>query len=253
MKTPLPTIIYEDDTLIAYDKPSGLLAAPDRWDSKLENLMTMVHERVSPTWFNLHRLDRDASGVMLLAKTRAALRTLTRTWTNGTGAVHKEYRALVLGVPAENEGTIRAKLSADPHHPGRMRTTEAHNGKATITNYKVLERWRQHAWLAVEPETGRTHQIRVHLYSIGAPIVADSFYGPGTPLRLSSLKPNYKFKFNVDERPLMNRLALHAWRLTVPHPVTGVPLTIEAPLPKAFEVSLKYLRRYAAVRAPLAP
>ena len=117
----------------------------------------------------------------------------------------------------------------------------------------MLERWRQHAWLAVEPETGRTHQIRVHLYSIGAPIVADSFYGPGTPLRLSSLKPNYKFKFNVDERPLMNRLALHAWRLTVPHPVTGVPLTIEAPLPKAFEVSLKYLRRYAAVRAPLAP
>ena len=85
MTTPLPPIIYEDDALIASDKPSGLLAAPDRWDSKIENLMTMVHERVSPTWFNLHRLDRDASGVMLLAKTREALRTLTRTWSNGTG------------------------------------------------------------------------------------------------------------------------------------------------------------------------
>ncbi len=235
----LPTVVYEDDDLIAFDKPSGLLAVPDRWDAGLVNLMQLVHDQLDPHWANVHRLDRETSGVMLLAKNLTALRNVTELFE--LQQVQKTYLALVQPPPADERGTIDAPLIDDERKPGRMRV--AAHGKPSQTDYIVLEKLRPHfAWVELRPRTGRTHQLRVHLALIGSPIVVDALYGSGTPVLLSGLKRNYK-PTGTSERPLLDRLALHAAQLTLNHPTTGEPLTISASLPKDLQVMLKQLRK----------
>ena len=237
------TVLFEDDALIAFDKPSGLLVAPDRWDKDRPNLMDMVHRELSPEWFNAHRLDCDASGVLLCAKTKEVLKDVCRFFERG--GIPKEYLALTRGVPREEKGTIRLALRPDESRPGRMHVVSEKRGKACETVYEVVERWHNHALVRLNPLTGRTHQIRVHLAALGTPIIGDAFYGNGRPLLLSELKPGYKFKRDVPEKPLLGRLALHSHKLSFSHPVTHAPVTIESPLPKDFQISIKYLRRWA--------
>lgn len=243
MKTILPPVLFEDDTLIAFDKPSGLLVAPDRWDKDRENLMTTVHQQLNREWFNVHRLDRETSGVLLCAKGKEAVRHMCRVFN--AGAISKEYIAIVQGGPSEASGSIQLRLEPDHFLPGRMRVAKEGAGKAAETRFEVVERWRGYSLLSLKLLTGRTHQIRVHLSASGWPVVADTFYG-GSPLRLSRLKPGYKFKVGQAERPIMGRLALHARLLSLAHPVTGQSLSIEAPEPKDFRVSIRYLRQWAA-------
>ena len=243
MKTILPPVLFEDDTLIAFDKPSGLLVAPDRWDKERENLMTVVHQRLNPEWFNVHRLDHDASGVLLCAKGKDAVRYMCRVFN--AGSITKDYIAIVQGGPIEASGSIQLRLEPDFVLPGRMRVARDGGGKAAETRYEVAERWSGHSLLRLRLLTSRTHQIRVHLAASGWPVVADPFYG-GSPLRLSRLKPGYKFKEGKPEKPLMGRLALHAQRLRLAHPKTGELLTIESPEPKDFRISIRYLRQWAA-------
>jgi len=240
-QTPLPAVLYEDDHLLALDKPSGLLIAPDRWDKDLPNLMQVVHERLDPEYANAHRLDRDASGVVLLAKHAEALRDLRRQFdAHGVG---KCYVALTRPAPIQSAGEISKPLAADPARLGRMRVSS--KGKESITHYEVLENWnRRYALLRLIPLTGRTHQLRVHIAQLGCPILGDAFYGDGRGLLLSEFKPGYKHTGAV-ERPLIGRLALHAQSLTFRHPATGQELTIESPLPKDFQIALKNLRRFA--------
>mgnify|MGYP000291885766 CR=1 FL=1 len=242
MRTPLPAIVYEDDEVVAFDKPSGLLTAPDRWDPQRVNLMALVHERLAPDWFNVHRLDRDASGVLLCAKGRERVREISRLFA--LGATEKHYLALTHDAPADAQGEIRLALEADPGRPGRMRVARR-GGLPCETHYEVEQRWRGYARLRLRLVTGRTHQIRVHLAAAGCPVVADPFYG-GAPLLLSRLKRGYKFKPGQPEKPLMGRLALHALRLILPRTDGGAPRVIEAPLPKDFRVAQKYLDRFAA-------
>ncbi len=236
---PLPQVVFEDDDLIAFDKPSGLLAVPDRWDAALVNLMQLVHDRLDPQWANVHRLDRETSGVMLLAKHSSALRHVSEQFE--FQQVRKTYLALVQPSPADEHGTIDAPLVDDERKPGRMRV--AAHGKPSQTDYGVLERLRPaFGWVELHPRTGRTHQLRVHLALLGCPIVADALYGSGTSVLLSDLKRNYK-PTGDQERPLLDRLALHAASLTLTHPTSGKPLTISAPLPKDLQVLLKQLRK----------
>lgn len=239
----LPTTLYEDDALIAFDKPSGLLVAPDRWDKGLVNLMGLIHEQLSPTIFNVHRLDKDTSGIVLCAKTKPALDVLTGQFQSRTAK--KRYVALIRGNPAWTELRVDAALAPDVNVPGR--THVAKHGKAAVTLFRVLTTWR--GWTLIEalPETGRTHQIRVHAQHAGIPIVGDPFYSDGQGLFLSSIKRKYKPKRDQPERPLLGRLALHAQSLTVVHPHLQTPLTIESPLPDDFEVALKYLRKFAGM------
>jgi RluA family pseudouridine synthase len=240
-RDPLPTILFEDDVLVAFDKPSGLLVAPDRWDKEQEDLMRLVHERLSADYFNAHRLDRDTSGVLVCGKTAEAVRRLTELFESHQ--VAKEYAALTRGVPPEVRGVIDAPLAPDARQPGRMRV--AGDGKPAETGYEVLERWgASYAHVRLTPQTGRTHQIRVHLAHVGAPVLADPLYGDGRGLFLSEFKRDYR-RTAHEERPLIGRLALHAERLTFPHPATGQSLAIVSPVPKDFQVALKYLRRYA--------
>lgn len=241
--SPLPPVLYEDDCLIAYDKPSGLLVAPDRWDKELLDLMGLVHKYASEQWANVHRLDRDTSGIVVVAKTPEALQSVQAQFDRQ--GVRKTYMAITLPAPVIGEGVIESPIGPDDRKPGRMRVSDEH-GKEAITEYLVLEKYSSgHALLKVQPRTGRTHQIRVHLAHLGCPVLCDPMYEGGPPLLLSQLKHNYK-RSAGDEKPLIERLALHAHEITFAHPATGLPLTIQSPLPREFEVAIKYLRRFAA-------
>lgn len=260
---PLPPIIHEDDTLLAFDKPSGLLVAPDRWDKQRENLMTLVHARHGHGVANVHRLDADTSGVLLCAKTKPALDFLSGQFQGKT--VEKIYHALVVVLPPEeamkvvapvrdeagrlpDAFTVDLALGEDERQPGRMRVFKKRGGKPSVTEFRTLERFGRFAFVECRPLTGRTHQLRVHLAAAGAPILNDRFYGaPEIELRLSDLKRGYKGR--PEEKPLLARLALHASALVVKHPATREPLTLRAELPHEFAVALKYLRKFGTGRA----
>ena len=267
---PLPPVIFEDDSLVAFDKPSGLLVAPDRWDKKRENLMGLVHAhpRYGRAVANVHRLDADTSGVLLCAKTKPALDFLSGQFQSKT--VQKVYHAFAVVLPADRAMkvvapvrdatgalpeafTVDLALGDDDAHPGRMRVFRKRGGKECVTEFRTLERFgggragASFAFVECRPLTGRTHQLRVHLAAAGAPILNDPFYGtPDVVLRLSDLKRRYKGR--DEEKPLIARLALHASELTIAHPVTREPLTLRAPLPHEFEVALKYLRKFGALQ-----
>ena len=236
----LPPILYEDDAIIAFNKPSGLLIAPDRWDKNVENLMTMVHEKLSPDWFNAHRIDKDTSGIVLCAKTKPALDDLCRQFESKK--IVKTYFALTRNTPRNDRGRIELALVEDSRKPGTMRISKS--GKLAATEFEVVERWRKFALLRCTPLTGRTHQIRVHLASIRCLILGDPLYGNGKGLFLSEIKRDYKQKKHEAERPLIWRLALHAESVIFEHPVTHQPVTVTAPMPAEFELAIKYLRKY---------
>jgi 23S rRNA-/tRNA-specific pseudouridylate synthase len=268
----LPPIIHEDDALIAFDKPSGLLVAPDRWDKSRANLMGQIHAdpRYGRTVANVHRLDADTSGILLCAKTKAALDFLSGQFQSKT--VRKLYHAFVVVLPADRAMKVIAPvrsdagvlpdsfvvdlaLGEDERQPGRMRVFKGRGGKDSASEFRTLERFgagkagaegfaEGFAFVECQPLTGRTHQLRVHLAAAGAPILNDPFYGtPDVQLLLSNFKRGYKGR--DDEKPLIGRLALHASELVVTHPTTREPLTIRAPMPHEFEVALKYLRKFA--------
>jgi RluA family pseudouridine synthase len=239
----LPPVVFEDDALLAFDKPSGLLVAPDRWDKSRVNLMGLVHERLGPHVANVHRLDADTSGLLLCAKTKPALDFLSGQFQAKT--VAKTYLALVVGAPPADTFTVDLVLKEDDAAPGRMCVVKRH-GKAAVTDFTVLERFGAYTWLECRPQTGRTHQIRVHLAASGWPILNDPFYGNGTTLLLSALKRGYKGR--DEERPLLGRLALHAAGLELTHPVTRERVRLAAPLPHDLEVGLKYLRKFNGPR-----
>jgi len=241
----LPSVIYEDEALLAFDKPSGLLVVPDRLDKTRDNLMALVYARFGPGVANVHRLDADTSGVLLCAKTKAALDSVSGQFQAKTAA--RTYLALVAGAPAEDSFVVELALQEDEQRPGRMCPARK-GGKPSITHFEVLERFRGFARLSCRPLTGRPHQIRVHLAALGLPILNDSFYGNEARLLLSQLKRGYKGL--AVEKPLIGRLALHASELTVRHPTTGAPVTLCAPEPKEFMVALKYLRRFATGATP---
>jgi len=250
-------VLYEDEHLLALDKPAGLLTSPDRYDPQRPNLMKLLHagistgkpwarERALDYLMNAHRLDFETSGVLLLAKSKPVLVALANQF--GSEKPIKEYAALVRGNPASDEFEIDARLAPHPKDPARMRV-DPKRGKKSRTRVQVVQRFRGFALLKCLPLTGRTHQIRVHLCHVGLPIAGDSVYG-GPPLFLSSLKPDYRKKKGEPERPLIGRTALHAETLRLAHPVTQAELTISAPWPKDLTVAVKYLQRFAGT--PLA-
>ena len=248
---PIP-VLWEDARLLALDKPSGLLTSPDRYDPKRPNLITLLHRAIArgAPWArdrqlsylaNANRLDFETSGVILLAKDKPALIALANQF--GVEQPHKTYVALACGTPTQDGFAIHAKLAADPARVGVMRVDPREGRKAT-TLLDVVERFSGYTLLQCRAIADRAHQIRAHLRHARLPIVGDTTYG-GRPLLLSKLKPDYRFKPNVPERPLIERIALHLQQVTFDHPLNGAPQTITAPWPKDLMVAVKYLRRYA--------
>jgi RluA family pseudouridine synthase len=245
-------VLFEDEHLLALDKPAGLPTSPDRLDPERPNLMKLLHSAIAggKPWarerrldylMNAHRPDFETSGVILLAKNKPALIALANLF--GSEKPVKKFTALVQGQPPENQFEVNAKLAPHPLKIGLM-GVDPKNGKQSKTKFVVLEKFAGWTLLQCQPLTERTHQIRVHLRYAGFPVVGDELYG-GKPLWLSRLKPNYRLKPGHEERPLLSRATVHAEELTLPHPVTGATVTITAPWPKDLKVAVKYLRLFA--------
>jgi 23S rRNA pseudouridine955/2504/2580 synthase/23S rRNA pseudouridine1911/1915/1917 synthase len=245
-------ILAETSDWVAVMKPAGLATIPGRGeeDSVLERLGRQLGLPSSgtsdPRVRVVHRLDKDTSGVLLFAKHTASQRHLSHQFQNN--AVRKEYLALVVGRPSAQEGEVDAPLARHPASPQRMAVVR-HGGRPARTGWRVEEAFRQFTLLRVFPRTGKTHQIRVHLLSVGMPLAIDPLYnvprGGGDPpgLLLSSFKRGYRPAAGEAERPLIERLTLHAEKLAFKD-LTGSDVEVEAPLPKDFRSALNMLRKY---------
>jgi RluA family pseudouridine synthase len=247
-------VLFEDVDLFAIEKPSKLLTSPDRYDPSRPNIMKLLHRDIErgSVWSkergitylsNAHRLDFETSGVLLLAKNKPALVALANEF--GSNQPVKTYLALVHGTPGENEFATDARLAPHPTKPGIIRV-DPKNGKKSETRFQAIEKFAGYTLARCFPLTGRTHQIRIHLKYLGFPIVGDATYG-GHKLYLSQLKRNYRLKEKQVEKPLIDRVALHAESLAITHPGSGEVVRIESPLPRDMEVALKYLRKFALV------
>ena len=237
----LPPVIFQDEALIAFNKPSGLLVSPDPRARTSVCLMTLAQEKFGAGLANVHRVEADASGLVLCAKTKPALDFVSGQFQSKT--VGNYYEAIVVGAPPLENYEVDFVLKEDEAAPERMCVVKKH-GQAAVTEFRVLARYGRFTHLECRPRTGRKHQIRVHLAASGTPILNDPVYGDETRLLLSGFKRGYKGR--EDERPLIGRLALHASRLTVTHPVLRERMTLAAPLPKDLQVALKYLGKYSA-------
>ena len=219
-------IVFEDDDILVIDKPAGMVTHPARGaidgtlvNALLAHLPELPGERIRAGL--IHRLDRDTSGLLVVAKTPDALGTLGRAMQ--AHYIQREYLALVTGEPAHAEGTIDGPIGRDPAN--RLRFAIQAGGRAAVTHFAVRERLHNAAELTLRLETGRTHQIRVHLAAIGHPVVNDPVYGRTNP------------------RFALPGQALHAWRLSLKHPRTKEHLNFEVEPPPEYLAARELLRR----------
>lgn len=232
-------IIAETDHWIALNKPSGLLSIPDREQSE-PSLKDFLNEKYGKV-FIVHRLDKATSGLILFAKDEATHKVLSKQFEERS--VEKFYLGLVNGILMSSEGNIDAPIM---EHPVKTSFYITHQkGKASLTDYQVLKEYGPYSWLQFQIHTGRTHQIRVHMKHIGHPIVCDELYGSDAPVLLSSIKRK-KFKLSKadeEERPLLHRLALHAWKLSFAD-IDGTKKELEAPLSKDLRAMLQQFEKW---------
>jgi RluA family pseudouridine synthase len=233
-------ILFEDESLIAVNKAAQVLSIPDRHRPELTNIYALLLEKYGEIYI-VHRIDKDTSGVLLFAKTAAAHKSLSEQFEDRTTV--KLYKALVIGCPFEEEGRIEAGIAHHPTQLGLMCVSS--KGKESITEYRVLEKFKNYSLLQCNILTGRTHQIRVHLKHIGHPLVVDFQYGGKESFFLSEFK---KRKFNLgkweEEVPMLSRVPLHAYSLTFNHPVSGEQMTLTAEMPKDMRAVLSQLAKW---------
>ncbi len=214
-RLPFP-VLYEDKSLIVIDKPAGIATSSIDGSANVQWTMSEYLKNISKgtvRTYVVHRLDKEVSGVLLLAKSEIAMDTIKDAWDE----TEKHYFALVEGKPETPEGTIKSWLIED--NAMKMHSVkERPDGKLAITHYRTIRNIDNYALLDIRTETGRKNQIRVHLSDIGCPIVGDRKYGASTDF--------------------IRRVRLHACSISFPHPLTGKLITVESPLPKGF-LSLK--------------
>jgi tRNA pseudouridine32 synthase / 23S rRNA pseudouridine746 synthase len=207
----LPHVLYRDDRIVVFDKPGGLLSVPGIGADKRDCLASRAVSAF-PGARIVHRLDRDTSGVIILALDEDAHRELSRQFHDRE--VEKTYIAMVAGVPAEDSGTIELPMrkDMDPRNAPRQ-VIDHEQGRRAVTHWKVLERLGDRARIELQPITGRSHQLRLHMKEIGHPILGDDLYASSAVLAMA------------------DRLMLHASSLSIVHPTTGAPMTFSAACP----------------------
>jgi 23S rRNA pseudouridine1911/1915/1917 synthase len=253
-------ILHEDDAIVVVNKPAGMIVHPAKghWDGTLASALAHhfgpLSGRGGPTRPGIvHRLDRDTSGVIVVAKTDQAHDALSAQFKSRN--VQKEYLAIVVGVPDRDQDVIDKPVGDHPTQREKKAIRAGHaSSREARTIYEVVERFVGYALVRARPKTGRTHQIRLHLAHIGCPVLCDRLYGGRA--RISELElirrdqsgENSAASQLVTDSPLLERQALHAHRLTFAHPASGETVSFEAPLPHDMLRTLEALRRWRLIR-----
>lgn len=216
-------ICYLDQWLIVINKPAGLLSIADGYNLALPHVRTVLEPEFGRCWI-VHRLDKDTSGTLLLARSQEIHRALSILFE--TRMVKKQYRTLVFGVPSESTFSVEAPLrvNADRHHRTRI---DIKKGKPASTRFELLETFENHSLLSAMPLTGYTHQIRAHLAFVNHPILGDELY-----FGLSNIE-------QIQPVPEVPRLSLHAYSLEFIHPATNMPIRAISSIPGFFGSSNK--------------
>lgn len=242
-------VLLDDPKFAVVVKPSGVPSVPERFakdKATIVDLVETIWKRADPKAGKpiiCHRLDRDTSGCLVLAKDHATAAKLMESFRDRT--VSKTYLALVLGAPQPPSGEVEFQVAPDKFRPGAM-VIVPKKGKECRDSYETLETFRGLSLVRVSPKTGRTHEVRLGLKHLGTPCAFDLLYGGRDPILLSSFKRGYRVGRGREEQPLIDRLTLHASTLEFPHPSGMGTVRAEAPLPRDFETTLRQLRRHAA-------
>jgi RluA family pseudouridine synthase len=244
------TVIYEDKHIIAVNKASGISVGGDRWDDAKERLDRLVGLYLDQKVYTVHRIDRETSGLVLFAKNEAAHRRFSLAFEGRD--VAKRYFAVVQGRPLWKETVCDLPLIPNGNKL-HMTIIDKYQGKKSCTCFKLLGSAGNYSVLEALPETGRTHQIRVHAAALGFPIVCDSLYGKDNPVLLSVIKKNWRGDL-LEEKPLLARLGLHAAELSmltalvlgesnVESDKNKKILTIKAPIPRDMAALIKQMEK----------
>ena len=202
-------IVFENEFFLAVNKPAGLLTIPDRHDETLTSLYKILFQQYKKI-FIVHRLDKNTSGLILFAKDEATHKYLSQLFENKK--IEKYYLGIIQGSFADKNGSFNEAIDEHPVHKGMMAISK--KGKASQTDYEVLEDFGLFSLIKFHIHSGRTHQIRVHMKHAGKPLACDELYGDGKPVLLSSFKKKYKLsQLEEQERPILSRLALHSYEL----------------------------------------
>ena len=242
-------IVHEDDAVVVLDKPAGQVVHPGAGVQAGTLVNALLHHAPAIARVGgegrpgiVHRLDRDTSGLLVVAKTEAAYLALVEALRERT--VKRVYQAIVWGDPGPSAGTIELPIGRDPRDRKRMAVARGASGKPARTRWRVLERYGLATWVEAQLETGRTHQIRVHMQAVRHPVVGDPVYG-GRVKKQLSLRQSERSLADALLR-LLRRQALHAAELEFVHPVTGEELRFRSELPSDFREALERLRAFAA-------
>ena len=242
-KTPDYTVIYQDEEIVVLNKRSGLLIAADRYDLDAPRL-DLEAEKEFGRLFAVHRIDKDTSGIVIYARNPESHQKLSMQFQERQ--VQKTYHCLVHGHPLWTD--LKVDLPLLPDGDARHHTVVNKKlGKPSTTLLHNFGSCGPYSWIEAKPKTGRTHQIRVHLCESGFSIVCDPIYGGNLkPVRLSEVKRSWRGD-EYEEQPLLSRLALHAYKLEITHPVTNQRMTFTAPYPKDMEATRKQFAKIFGV------
>lgn len=233
-------ILYEDEGIIAVNKPAGILSIPDRFNADIPNLLHILLQSYSEI-IPVHRLDKFTTGVNIFAKNADSHKHLSAQFESGT--VGKYYYAIVDGVPSPEEGEINVPLAESQVRKGKMVVNK--KGKPSVTLYKVMESYGRYSWIALQLLTGRMHQIRVHMHYIGHPLVVDTLYGKREAFYISDIKTKrLKIADPENQNPLLERQPLHAYAIEFFNPSKDCAMRIEAPMPKDMKACINQLRKW---------
>jgi len=232
-------IIYEDKFFVAVNKLAGVLAVPDRYNLDLTNLKKLLAEKYGEI-FVVHRLDKGTSGIMIYAKDAVTHKAFNEMFENQE--IKKIYHVLVKGIFSPNE--IDIDIPIMPSQARKGMSIPSARGKQSLTKVKVLERYDRATLLECDLVTGRSHQIRVHLSTLGFPLYVDLDYGGFESFKISDFKKRFNLKKNTEEKPILDRLSMHAYSMNFIHPRTNEQMDISAEYHRDFAAMLQLLDKY---------
>lgn len=234
--------LYQDSSIVVFNKSANISVIPERYESGDVSLKELA-EPIYGKLFTVHRIDKETSGVVVFAKNSEAHRNLNLQFEHRV--CEKIYHAILEGVMPNDETKVDIPIATDPANPVVMRPSA--RGKEAITIFNVIERFNGYTYVSANLITGRQHQIRVHAKAIGLPMLTDSIYGNKSELFLSNLKRGYRTQKYEEETPLLSRVSLHAYKLTIQNPTTDLKHSFIADIPKDLKAVLYQLKKLKRV------